>query len=87
MAGIGKHTLLVFLLILMFSSRMIHISSAQVEPSKISVTKDQSTGAADDKDKIAVQKKGTQVPHWHIIRGIKASVEKSKVEIAPGMNR
>ncbi|KAL5773011.1 hypothetical protein ACOSP7_012627 [Xanthoceras sorbifolium] len=68
MAGVGKPSLVLvsLLIIFLYSSKMSCISSAE-PPSNISKTKEKSS---DDQ----VAEKGTEVPKWHIIRGIKSSV-------------
>ncbi|KAL5845743.1 hypothetical protein ACOSQ3_009267 [Xanthoceras sorbifolium] len=79
MASTGKPSLvLVSLLILfLYSSKMAYISSAE-PPSNISKTKEKSS---DDQvaanKKMVVEEKGTGLPKWHIIRGIKSGVIRS----------
>ncbi|KAL5778682.1 hypothetical protein ACOSQ2_009419 [Xanthoceras sorbifolium] len=79
MASTGEPSLvLVSLLILfLYSSKMAYISSAE-PPSNISKTKEKSS---DDQvaanKKMVVEEKGTRLPKWHIIRGIKSGVIRS----------
>ncbi|KAL5776188.1 hypothetical protein ACOSP7_009114 [Xanthoceras sorbifolium] len=76
MASTGKPSLVLVsvLILFLYSSKMACISSAE-PPSNISKTKEKSS---DDQvvanKKMVVEAKGTGLPKWHLIRGIKSSV-------------